>query len=130
MLDEFVAVLDAFDAEENETEQHGGDEAEDEQRTAGGLCGPDRENDRETAADEDSGVGGTESHIDSFAGGGEVRKIPVAIDQVSAKESAEEHDFGGEEDPHAEAGGIALLLGIGEMMEELGMMLFFVMKSD
>ena len=39
-------------------------------------------------------------------------------DQVGAEQSAEEHDFGGEEDPHAETGGVALLLLGGEVMQE------------
>jgi hypothetical protein len=45
-----------------------------------------------------------------------VAEVPRAIDQVSAEQAAEEHDFCGEKGPHAQAGGIALLLLGGEMM--------------
>jgi hypothetical protein len=73
------------------------------------LRGPDGENHGQAAADEDGGVGGAESAL-MEAGGGEISEVPAAVDQVGAEQAAEEHDFGGEEDPHAEAGGIALLL--------------------
>ena len=110
MLHELVSVLDALDAEEGETEQHGDDEADNQQRAARGLRGPDGEHYGQAAADEHGGVGGAERHVDGFAGGGEVSEIPAAVNQVGAEQAAEEHDFGGEEDPHAQAGGIALLL--------------------
>src|SRR5271163_4284784 len=96
VLFELVFVLDAFDAEERQTEQHGYGEAHEQQRSAGSLRGPDREDDGQTAADEHGGVGGAEAHVDSFAGGGEVSEIPAAVDQVSAEQAAEEHDFSGQ----------------------------------
>ena len=118
MLHKFFPVLDAFDAEEGETEDHREDEARDQQCAAGGLCGPDREDYGQTAADEYGGVGGAVAHVDGFAGGGEIREIPAAVNQVGAEQAAEKHDFGGEEDPHSQAGGIALLLGLGEVVQE------------
>src|SRR5580704_9380144 len=110
MLNKFFAILDALDAEEGHAEHHCRDEADDQERAAGGLRGPDRENYGQTAADENGGIGRAEGHADGRTGGGEVGEIPTAIDQVSAEESAEEHEFGCQENPHAEAGGIALLL--------------------
>ena len=47
-------------------------------------------------------------------------EVPSAVDQVGAEQAAEEHDFGGEEDPHAQVGGIALLLLGGEVVQERG----------
>ena len=47
-------------------------------------------------------------------------EVPATVDQVGAEQAAEEHDFGGEEDPHAEAGRVALLLFGGEVVQECG----------
>ncbi len=118
MLHELFPVLDAFDAEEDETEQHGDDEAANQQRAARGLCGPDSEDYGQAAADQHCSIGGAVGHVDGFAGGGEVSKVQAAVDQVSAEQAAEEHDFSGEEDPHAQAGGVALLLRLGEVVQE------------
>src|SRR6266851_5654792 len=102
MLHEFFAILDALDAEEGEAKQHGDDEAADQERAAGGLRRPDGENHGQTTADEHCCIGGAVAHVDGFAGGGEVPEIPAAINQVGAEQPAEEHDFGGEENPHAQ----------------------------
>ena len=45
-------------------------------------------------------------------------KVPAAVNQIGAEQAAEEHDFGGQEDPHAEAGGVALLLLGGEVVQQ------------
>src|ERR1700691_5280603 len=93
MLLKFLCVFDAFDAEKRETEQHGDDETDDQQRAARSLRGPDGEHHGQTAADEHGGVCGAEAHVDGFAGGGEISKVQAAVNQVSAEQAAEEHDF-------------------------------------
>src|ERR1700730_12779183 len=90
VLDKLVAILDSFDAEEDDTEKHGENEAADEQRAASGLRGPNRENHGQAATDEYYGIGGAQRHVDGFAGGGEVGEIPAAVDQVGAEQAAEE----------------------------------------
>src|SRR5712691_1889544 len=79
MLHEFFPVLDAFDAEEDEAKQHGGDEAADQEGAAGGLRGPDRQHHSQAAADENGSVGRAITHVDGFAGGSEIPEIPAAI---------------------------------------------------
>src|SRR5207253_7138203 len=79
VLFEFVFVLDALDAEEGDAEEHSENEHQDHQPATSGLCGPDGENDRQTAADQDSRVGGAERRIDGLAGSGEVSEIPAAV---------------------------------------------------
>ena len=46
----------------------------------------------------------------------ERRIVPVAVDQIGGKQSAEEHDFRQQEEPHAEVGGVVLLRHGLEMM--------------
>ncbi len=45
--------------------------------------------------------------------------VPVAIEQVGKEQPAEEHDFGQQEEPHAEGSGLALLLLRLEVMTVL-----------
>src|ERR1700677_2832365 len=120
MLDKLFPVLDSLNAEEGETEEHGDGEADEQEGAASGLRGPDGEDYGQAAADEHGSVGGAETHIDAFAGGSEVSEVPAAVNQVSAEQTAEKHDFGGEENPHAQAGGVALLLRLGEVVQESG----------
>src|SRR5258708_6207125 len=129
MLHKFLAILYALDAEERNTEEHRGDEANDQERAPRGLCSPDCENHSQAAANQHGSVRRAVGHVDCFTGGGEVSEIPSAINQIGAKQSAKEHDFSGEEDPHTQAGSIALLLRIGKVVQQLWVVLFFVMKS-
>src|SRR5580700_3178202 len=116
MLLKFFYVFNAFDAKEHDAEQHGDDETNNQQRAARSLRGPDGKDYRQTAADQYRGIGRAQAHVDRLAGRGEVSKIQAAVDQVRAEQAAEKHDFRGEEDPHAQAGGIPLLLRLGEVV--------------
>src|ERR1019366_7170515 len=118
MLIELVFIFDSFDTEEDASEKHGEREHGEEKPATRRLRGPDGEHDGHAAADEDGGVGAAESSVDGRAGGGEISEVPTAINQVGAEQAAEEHNFGGEEDPHAEAGGVALLLFGGEVVQQ------------
>ena len=42
--------------------------------------------------------------------------VERAVHQVGAEQAAEEHDFGQQEHPHAEGGGLPLLLHVGEVV--------------
>src|ERR1700728_450189 len=127
---EFFFILDALDAQECEPEEHRDHEAADQQPATSRLRSPNRKNNRQTTADEDSGVCGAKRSIDRLAGGAEISEIPPAINQIGAEQTAEEHDFSAQENPHSETGGIALLLRIGEVMQQLRMMLLFVMQAN
>ena len=76
MLFEFIFVLDPFDTEKDETEQHRDYEPANQQSAAGRLRSPDGENHGQTAADEDSGIGGAESGVNGLAGGAEIPEVP------------------------------------------------------
>ena len=118
VFNELVVVLHTLDSQEDKAEQHGQDQANDDDLLLSELRGANRECDRQAGADQDRGVGSTQHDIEALAPGAEVSEVPVAIHQVGAEHAAKEHDFGGEEDPHAEAGRILLLLLGGEMMQE------------
>ena len=45
-------------------------------------------------------------------------EVLKAIDEIGAEHAAEEHDFRHQEQPHAERGGILLLLRVDEMMQK------------
>src|ERR1039457_7344801 len=103
MFVELGLVFDALDAEESDSEEHCEDEHRDQERSTGGLGSPDGEHHGQAAADQNGGVGATEPGIDGLAGGSKISEIPAAVNQIRAEQAAEEHDFGGEADQHAEA---------------------------
>src|SRR5579862_2623791 len=70
-----------------------------------------------------------EHGVDRLAGRSEISKVPVAVNQIRAEHAAKKHHLGGQKNPHAQAGGVALLFRFGEMMQEFRMVLFFLMKT-
>ena len=130
VLFEFVFIFFALNAQEHHAEEHGDDEAANQKRAARDLRGPYGEDYGQAAADQHSGVGGAERGVDGFAGGAEVAEIPATINQIGAEQSAEEHNFGAQKYPHPETGGVALLLRFGEVVQQFGVVLLFVMKAD
>src|SRR3974390_477899 len=118
VLVKLLFVLDALDTEKSDAEKHGEDKHCQEQRAARCLRRPYGENDSQAAADQNGRVGSAESSVDRLAGGGKIAEVPSAINQIGAEEAAEEHDFGSEKDPHAEVGGILLLLRGGKVVQE------------
>ena len=51
-----------------------------------------------------------------MASGGEGRIVKVTEDCITREKAAKEHHFGGDEDPHAEACGLVLLLAVVELL--------------
>ena len=130
MLLELLGIFRGFDAEEGEAENDGEHEAADEHGALALLCGVDGKDDGQATADQHGGVGGAEFPAERLAGGGEVAEVRETVNQVGAEQTSEEHDFGAEEDPHAETGGVFLLLRFGEVVQQLRMMLLFVMEAN
>src|SRR6266852_4047449 len=118
MLLEFFGVFVGLDAQKDETQKDGSDEPEDEGHALANLGGTNRQNHGQAGADEYHRVYRAEFNVQLLTGGTEVHKILVAVNQVSAEHAAEEHDFLGEEYPHAQAGGIFLLLLGREVVQE------------
>ncbi len=77
-----------------------------------------RQRHRQAAADQHRGVDGAEFHVEQAAADFERGQVQRAINDVSGEQPAEEHDFGDQENPHAQAAGFALLLHVLELMFE------------
>jgi len=107
---EFLFVFDGFDAEEDAAQKQSEDKEEGNKLFLSHLSGPHGHRHGQAAADEHDGIESAEFQIQSAAGFGEHRRVRVAVDGVGKEEAAEEQDFGGQKDPHAERGGILLLL--------------------
>src|SRR5258708_11566890 len=87
MLVKLVFIFDPFDAEKGETEKHGGGKAGDQEDSASSLRRPHREHNRQTAANEDPGVGCADGHFDGLAAGSEGWEVPAAAKYGSGKQS-------------------------------------------
>ena len=72
--------------------------------------GPHTNGHAEARGDQHDGVESAERHAELVGRDGERRVVPVAIEQVGEEHAAEEHDFREQEEPHAEAADLALLL--------------------
>ena len=77
----------------------------------------------EAGGDEHDRVDAAEPDAELVAAGYERRIVPVAVEQIGEEQSTEEHDFGEQEKPHAEARGLALLLLGLEMVAQVRGML-------
>src|SRR5579872_957621 len=118
MLFVLVVPLDAFNSKKRQAENERQDEQDDYQAAFSQLCGADAEGDGQAAADQNNRVGRAQVDVEAAAAGGKFVVVPDAINQVGAEHAAEEHDFRAKEQPHAEGGGVALLLDGREVMTE------------
>src|SRR5215469_11752138 len=126
-----IVVLDGFNPKKDAAQADGCDEEENQQHALPSLCAPNRHGHRKTGADEHSGIRGTQRYVGGAAGGHERVVVHVAVNQISSEEAAEEHDFSDEEDPHAEAGGIALLIhGVKVVTQRRMMVLMCGLDGD
>ncbi len=82
------------------------------------LGGAHRQRHGQAAANQHGGVDGADGDVQHVASRLETGQVEVAIDGVAREEPAEEHHLGGEENPHAEAGGLVLLLQVLELVRQ------------
>ena len=59
---------------------------------------------------QDGGIGGADDRVQAAGCDREDLRIPVRDRRLDGEHAAEEHDFGDQEDPHPEGGGVFLLL--------------------
>src|ERR1700732_3523830 len=108
-----------LDKQKGRAKQHRQYQKRDNRRLAlARLRRVNRQRHRQAAADQHSRVGGSEGHIKEMAALNERFQMQSAMDDVRHENAAEEHDFGGQEDPHAEASSIVLLLLGLELMHQ------------
>src|SRR5207244_4684589 len=82
------------------------------------LSAIDRQRHRQAARNENECVGCAQCHFTESATLREGGWILRSIHGVAGKQPPKEHDFGDEEDPHAERGGIMLLCEVFELVRE------------
>ena len=93
-----------------QAEERGEDQDPHQQVLLAHLGRPHRQRHEEAGRDEDGGIGRAHADVQRVRRGDERVVVPVAVEQVGEEHSAEEHDFRQQEEPHAEAAGLALLL--------------------
>ena len=126
MLLEFLFVLEALDDQEGEAEQNGNDEVSGEQLAFAGFGGFYCQDYRYRTNNQDGRIDGTHRDAELLAAGGEGVKVLQAIDEIGAEHAAEEHDFRHQKQPHAERGGIFLLLRVRKVVEKGWVMAFVI----
>ncbi len=83
------------------------------------LGRPDAQRHEEAGGDQDRRIGCAQRNAQLVRRRDEGVVVPVAVEQVGEEQAAEEHDFGQQEEPHAEGSGLALLLLRLEVMTVL-----------
>src|SRR5580658_522639 len=93
MLDKFLVVFDALDAQEYAAENQGQDQKNRQQLFFTDLRGPYGHGHGQAAGDEHDGVDGTEREIDGAAGFTEYVGVRGTVERVSHEHAAEEQNF-------------------------------------
>ncbi len=110
MMVELLLIFDGFDAKKDSAETKSGDQENTDQFLLAHLGGPDGHGHGQAAQDQHDGVAGAERDIQCIAANAEGGAERAAIDGVSEEQTTEKQDFGDQENPHAERGGLLLLL--------------------
>src|SRR5580692_10362001 len=124
---ELFVPFEGLDAEERHAQEQGPNQPENDAAALAELRGPHRHHHGEAAAQKHNGVGRADVDIEAATGDREDIGILGAVYAVRQKHAAEEHDFGDEEDPHAERRSVPLLRGGIELLAERKR-LFFAMQ--
>src|ERR1035437_9428926 len=114
-----IVILNALDSEEGPTQHQGSDEESDDQLAAAHLRRVHRHGHGQRREDQHHGVDRTELDVHALAAVDPRLVVREPVDQVRTEHATEEHDFGDEENPHAECGGFPLLFHVAKMMLQL-----------
>src|SRR6266702_2597256 len=115
-----LVILNVLDAKEDQAQQGGDDKEEDEKTLLPDLGCPDSHRHKEARSNQHSSIERPERDAELVGSCNEGLVVPVAVEQVGEEQATEEHDFGQQEEPHAEGSGFALLLLRLEVMTVLG----------
>src|SRR5258705_213815 len=102
VLGEFDVILGKFYAKKSRTKQNRQNQKENYGLAFPELRGPHGESNGKTTANQHRRVDGAKPHVEMMARAGKRLRIDAAINGVSQKHAAEEHDFGGQKYPHAD----------------------------
>ncbi len=110
MVLEFGAVFDVLDPQEDRAEDDGGQNPRHDRLAALGLGGPHGHGHGQAAADQDGRIDRPQRDVQLMAAQSKGVGVCQAVHHVGREDTAEEHDLGGQEDPHTEERGVSLLL--------------------
>src|SRR6266849_6391279 len=119
VLDVFVVVLDAFDAEKHAAEYQRRNEEKRQKLFLTGLRSPHGHGHGQAASDEHHGVHRAEPERDGLAGLAKNIGIRGAIQRVGHEQPTEEQHLGGQKNPHPLRRGFPLLLHRFVLPEQL-----------
>src|SRR2546426_12074198 len=112
----FVVILDGFYSQKRGAENHRQDQTENRALSFPNLSRVNSHRHREAADNQHAGIDRAKPDVQVIARGREGHRILIAIQRISEKHPAKEHDLGDEKYPHAERTGLALLLHVLEMV--------------
>ena len=105
-----------LDAEEGESQDECGEQEKQQRLAFTSLGGVHGQGHGQAAQNENAGVGGAKDDFQVMATEGEGRIVKVTEDRITREQAAKEHHLRGEEDPHAEACRLVLLLAVVELL--------------
>ena len=114
-----LVILNRLDAKKNQPQTNRKAQRSNQPLAVAGLRRIDAHGHGEAGEDKNRCIGGSEADAQRIAAGHKGVVIPVAIEQVGHEQPAEEHDFGQQKQPHAEAGGLPLLIHRNEMVAQV-----------
>src|SRR5262249_1023222 len=115
---EFCRPFDALDTQKSQAKDQRQNEQHDQQCAFAHLRGAHPKSNGQAAADENDCIYGSQPDIQGLARSCEFGEVPASVNQIRAEHAPEKHNFGIQEEPHAERCGVTLLLRIGEMVPQ------------
>src|SRR6266498_1558121 len=116
MLLEFGVIFEKLDTEEYRSQNDGQNQEDDQCFPFVGFGAVNRQSHGEAAANQHCRVDAAQQNVQLIARRRKRLQVPVSVNEVAGKHTAEEHDLGCEKYPHAEPRGLVLLLDIVEVM--------------
>ena len=119
MVHPLLVIFDVLESQKHAAQDQRQNQKRNERLLLAQLRGAYRQHHGEAAADQHAGVDRADGDVHEMAGGREGVRVHISIDGVASEHAAEEHDFGHQEDPHAQRGGFQLLRAVVEMMPQV-----------
>src|SRR6266545_4329942 len=116
MLLEFGVIFEKLDTEEYRSQNDGQNQEDDQCFPFVGFGAVNRQSHGEAAANQHRRVDAAQQNIQVIARRRKRLQVPVSVNEITCKHTAEKHDLGCKKHPHAEPRGLVLLLDIVEVM--------------
>ena len=116
MLLEFGVIFEKLDAKETESQNDGQHQESNQWLPSARFRAIDRQRHGEAAANQHGCIDGPKPQVQVVARAGKRLHVPVSVNEVARKHSAEKHHLRCKKHPHAKPRGLVLLLNIVEVM--------------